>query len=65
MLSATEEMEKKTTTEEVKTMKPLVVKVEEANSFEPWIAFAAGQAAAKEGNFEEAADIFSSVLEDL
>ena len=38
---------------------------EKAGSFDAWTAFAAGQAAAKEGSNEEAADLFSSVLESL
>ena len=71
MLSAVEGMENKVTTEVElpKTMKSTVedsgVKDGKDNSFDPWIVFTAGQAAAKEESFEEAADLFSSVLANL
>lgn len=38
---------------------------ERADDFDPWTVYEAGKKAAKEGDFEQAVDIFSSVLESL
>lgn len=51
-----------------KDVEPIKTKTgdtDRAEDFDPWTVYEAGKRAAKEGDFEQAVDIFSSVLEGL